>query len=97
MAAWSSALDSGAHPAVGYYYEGHTVGVKVVVVQLVASTRLFTSHIIIAVGTRMWGDLGVSAAVAITIRTRRGACVSEGAEYWRRVSLHVAKCFGKKK
>ena len=57
MAAWSSALDFGAHPAVGYYYEGHTVGVKVVVVELVASARLFKSHIIIVVGnTNVGGD-----------------------------------------
>ena len=59
MAAWSSALDFGAHPAVGYYYEGHTVGVKVVVVELVASARLFKSHIIIVVGNTNVGGTKV--------------------------------------
>ena len=28
MAAWSSALDFGAHPVVEYYYSGYTVGVR---------------------------------------------------------------------
>ena len=28
MASWSSALDFGAHPVIGKYFRGHTVGVR---------------------------------------------------------------------